>query len=147
MRFLLVDRITSLQRGKCATAVKNISLSEDFFEHHFPQRPIMPGVLITECFVQLADWLLRETRDFDSVALPSAFESVKFHHLVCPGDQLVLNVELVASENGHYQFKGEASRNQQVVAAARFTMHLRPAEEFQPAEESRRLFNMLRNSE
>lgn len=145
MRFLLVDRITALERGKRATAVKNISLSEDFFEHHFPDHPIMPGVLITECMVQLADWLLREERDFDSVALPLAFESVKFHHFVRPGDQLILEVELVGSENGHYQFRGQASRNKEVVAMARFTMCLRPAEELQPPDESRRLFDILRN--
>jgi 3-hydroxymyristoyl/3-hydroxydecanoyl-(acyl carrier protein) dehydratase len=125
--------------------VKNISLSEDFFEHHFPDHPIMPGVLITECMVQLADWLLREERDFDSVALPLAFESVKFHHFVRPGDQLILEVELVGNENGRYQFRGHASRNKEVVAMARFTMCLRPAEELQPPEESRRLFDMLRN--
>ena len=144
MRFLLVDRITELDSGKRATGVKNVSLSEDFFAHHFPDHPIMPGALITECMVQLADWILREERDFNSVGLPSSFEAVKFHHLVHPGDQLVLDVELIANENSHYQFSGKARCGTQVVAKARFTMDLRPAEELQPREESRRLFNMLR---
>lgn len=143
MRFLLVDRITALESGKRATGVKNVSLTEDFFEHHFPEHPIMPGMLITECMVQLADWLLREQRDFDSVGLPSVFESVKFHHFVRPGDQLVLDVEQVGNEDSHYQFRGQATRSKQVVAIARFTMHLRPAEELQAPEESRRLFKMI----
>jgi 3-hydroxyacyl-[acyl-carrier-protein] dehydratase len=143
MRFLLVDRITALESGKRATGVKNVSLSEDFFEHHFPDHPVMPGVLITECMVQLADWLLREQRDFDFVGLPSAFESVKFHHFVRPGDQLVVDVELVGNDGSDYQFRGQAMRNEQVVAMARFTMHLRPAEELQPPEESRRLFKII----
>jgi len=145
MRFLLVDRITAIETGKRASAVKSVSLTEDFFEHHFPDHPIMPGVLITECMVQLADWLLREQRNFESVGLPSAFESVKFHNLVRPGDQLVLDVELTSNDDGKYQFKGQATCNQQVVAVARFTMHLIPAEDLQPAEESRRLFAILRS--
>lgn len=143
MRFLLVDRITSLESGKRATAVKNVSLTEDFFEHHFPEHPIMPGVLITECMVQLADWLLREQRDFESVGLPSGFDSVKFHHFVRPGDQLIIEVELTGSENATYHFTGQAKRDKQVVTSARFSMHLRPAEELQRPIDSRRLFEII----
>src|SRR5678816_1482356 len=98
MRFLLIDRITQLDRGTRARALKNVTLSEDYFTHHFPDQPIMPGALITECLVQLADWVLREREDFNVVALPSSFESVKFHQLVRPGDQLELEVELVGEE-------------------------------------------------
>jgi 3-hydroxymyristoyl/3-hydroxydecanoyl-(acyl carrier protein) dehydratase len=143
MRFLLVDRITSLESGKRATALKNVSLTEDFFEYHFPEHPIMPGVLITESMVQLADWLLREQRDFESVGLPSGFDSVKFHHLVRPGDQLIVEVELVGNENATYQFTGQAKREKQVVTSARFSMHLRPAEELQRPTDSRRLFQII----
>ena len=86
MRFLLVDRITHMEKGKRATGIKNVTLSEDFFTFHFPDHPIMPGALIAECLVQLADWTVRDSEDFASVALPSAFETIKFHHLVRPGD-------------------------------------------------------------
>jgi 3-hydroxyacyl-[acyl-carrier-protein] dehydratase len=144
MRFLLVDRVTSLDSGKRATAVKNVTLSEDFFTHHFPDHPIMPGALIAECLVQLADWLLREQGDFACVALPVSFETVKFHRLVKPGDTLCLDVELVEQVEAEYRFRGHARCNDQVVAAARFTMQLWPAEELQSPEESRRHFRMIR---
>jgi 3-hydroxyacyl-[acyl-carrier-protein] dehydratase len=144
MRFLLIDRITQLDRGIRARALKNITLSEDYFTHHFPDQPIMPGALITECLVQLADWVLREREDFNVVALPSSFESVKFHQLVRPGDQLELEVELVGEEGECQRFNGHARRGGQVVAAARFTMVAAPAAELLAPDVSRRLFEMIR---
>lgn len=146
MRFFLVDRITSLESGKRATALKNVTLSEDFFTHHFPDHPIMPGALITECLVQLADWVLREKEAFASVALPVSFEKVKFYHLVRPGDCLCLDVELVDQVAGEYCFRAQASCGGQVVAVARFNMQLQPAEELLSPEESSRHFAMIRTS-
>jgi 3-hydroxyacyl-[acyl-carrier-protein] dehydratase len=144
MRFLLVDRITELTRGERATGVKNVTLSEDFFTHHFAYHPIMPGALMIECLVQLADWLLRESVNFESVSMPSSFESVKFHRLVRPGDQLELRVEVAGRENDHFQVRGQVLCQGQVVVAARFAMVLLPTDNFQPAEEARMLFRMIR---
>lgn len=144
MRFLLVDRITELVRGERATGLKNVTLSEDFFTHHFAYHPIMPGALITECLVQLADWLLRESVDFECVAIPSGFESVKFHRLVRPGDQLQLQVEVAGKEEEQFQLRGQVLCVGQVAVAARFSMKLFPAEHFQPAEEARMIFRMIR---
>jgi 3-hydroxyacyl-[acyl-carrier-protein] dehydratase len=144
MRFLLVDRITELDSGKRAAGVKNVTLSEDFFTHHFPFHPIMPGALITECLVQLADWMLRESTAFASVATPSTFDSLKFYKLVRPGDQLKLEVELVSQENGECVIRGRAKCETDTVAAGRFTMTLRPADEFQSAGEIRKLYRMIR---
>jgi len=143
MRFLLVDRITSFESGKRASGIKNVTLSEDFFTHHFPNHPIMPGALITECLVQLADWVVRECHDFNCIGLPASFETLKFHRLVRPGDQLRLEVELLGTENGHCSFKGQARCENEVVAAARFTLHIEPAEAFQPRDESQRLFELI----
>jgi 3-hydroxymyristoyl/3-hydroxydecanoyl-(acyl carrier protein) dehydratase len=144
MRFLLVDRIMELESGKRAAGVKNVTLSEDFFTHHFPFHPIMPGALITECLVQLADWLIRESVDFESIATPASFDSLKFYRLVRPGDQLKLDVEIVSRENEHCEIRGEARCEGERVAVARFTMTLRPAAEFQPPEEARKYFRMIR---
>jgi 3-hydroxyacyl-[acyl-carrier-protein] dehydratase len=144
MRFLLVDRITEIEKGKRAAGIKNITLSEDFFAFHFPEHPIMPGALITECLVQLADWTVRDNEDFESVAVASAFDTVKFHNLVRPGDQLQLEVEVTGRENGDYQFRGEARCDGRVMAVGRFTMSVHPADELQPAEEGRRLYEMIR---
>lgn len=146
MRFLMVDRITELERGKRASALKNVTLSEDFFTHHFPQQPIMPGALIVECLVQLADWLIRENQNFDSAGLPAAFETIKFYQLVRPGDQLNLQVEVLDKENGHYRLSGQAQCAEQVVAIARFSMKLVPATDIQPAEEAKRLFDVIRRT-
>ncbi len=144
MRFLLVDRITELESGKRAVGVKNVTLSEDFFTHHFPFYPIMPGALITECLVQLADWLIRENSDFESIAMPTSFDSLKFYRLVRPGDQLKLGVEMVSRESDHCDMRGEARCENERVAAGRFTMTLRPAGEFQPPEEARKFYKMIR---
>jgi 3-hydroxyacyl-[acyl-carrier-protein] dehydratase len=144
MRFLLVDRITELDSGKRAAGIKNVSLSEDFFTHHFPFFPIMPGALITECLVQLADWMLRESSAFESIATPSTFDSLKFYKLVRPGDQLRLDVELVSREDAQCSFRGQAKIDSETVAVGRFTMTMRPGGAFQSPEESRRTYEMLR---
>jgi 3-hydroxyacyl-[acyl-carrier-protein] dehydratase len=146
MRFLLVDRITDLTTGERASGLKNVTLSEDFFTHHFATHPIMPGALMIECLVQLADWLLRESVNFEFVAFPSCFESVKFHRLVRPGDQLQLEVEIVARENEQFQIRGQALCREQVMVAGRFTMALAPADGFQPADEARIIYRMIRGN-
>jgi 3-hydroxyacyl-[acyl-carrier-protein] dehydratase len=147
MRFLLVDRITEIEKGKRAAGIKNVTLSEDFFAFHFPEHPIMPGALIAECLVQLADWTVRDNEDFEIVAVASAFDTIKFHNLVRPGDQLHLEVEVTGRENGDYFFRGEARCCGRVMAAGRFTMSVHPAGDLQPAEEGRRLYKMIRCGE
>jgi len=143
MRFLMVDRITDLVSGKHATGIKNVTLSEDFFTHHFPHYPIMPGALILECLVQLADWLIRESQNFDRAGVPAAFESIKFYGLVRPGDRLNLKVEVLGKENGCYRLNAQAQCEQQVVTVARFTMNTVAATELQPVEDSKRLFSLI----
>jgi 3-hydroxyacyl-[acyl-carrier-protein] dehydratase len=143
MRFLLVDRITELRSGERAVGLKNVTLSEDFFTHHFPTYPVMPGALMIECLVQLADWLLRESADFQCVAIPSHFESWKFHRLIRPGDQLQLQVEVVGRDNGQLQLRGSVLCDAEVAVAGRFSMKLMPAEDFQNPAEARKLYQMI----
>ncbi|MCL2160769.1 MAG: 3-hydroxyacyl-ACP dehydratase FabZ [Betaproteobacteria bacterium] len=91
MRFLLVDSILEWKPGVGAVGVKNISLSEDFFDDHFPLKPIMPGVLIIEGMAQLSGLLLEETmkqRDIKIKALMSMVDKAKFRQPVYPGCQL-----------------------------------------------------------
>jgi 3-hydroxymyristoyl/3-hydroxydecanoyl-(acyl carrier protein) dehydratase/protein-S-isoprenylcysteine O-methyltransferase Ste14 len=92
MRFLLVDAILEWEPGKQAKGVKNVSLSEDFFDDHFPLKPIMPGVLIVEGMAQLSGLLLEESmkRSGRKVkALMSMMEKAKFRYPVYPGSQNV----------------------------------------------------------
>ena len=100
MRFLLLDRITSFEPGRRATAVKSIALSEDFFDDHFPLKPIMPGVLILEGLAQLSGVLLKETVRLDSgrnvKALISIIEKAKFRMPARPGDSLDYRAEIIS---------------------------------------------------
>lgn len=100
MRFFLIDKINEWQVGKKASAVKNIALSEDFFEDHFPLRPVMPGVLILEGMAQLSGLLLEESvrKDFELnlKAVLTIVEKLKFSEFIKPGDQLTYKTELVS---------------------------------------------------
>ncbi len=98
MRFLLIDRITEWEPGKHACAVKNVALSEDFFDDHFPMKPIMPAVLIIEGMAQLSGLLIEEGVRMESrrnvKALMSIIEKAKFRRPVYPGDKLVYHAEI-----------------------------------------------------
>jgi 3-hydroxyacyl-[acyl-carrier-protein] dehydratase len=148
LRFLLVDRIEELASGRRARGLKNVTLSEDFFTHHFPGTPVMPGALISESLVQLAGWMIREESAFQRLGLAESFDRVKFHRLVHPGDQLVLEVErLDETEAERARFRGEATCRDRRVAEARFTLRLWPADLFEDAEQARRLFAVMTDPE
>lgn len=143
MRFLLVDAIRSLEPGAGATGVKNVTLSEDFLAEHFPDRPIMPGVLILESMVQLADWLIRHDTDFESLALASSFERIKFRRIVRPGDRLDLEVKLQDRDGDTATVQGRALVEGTLVASATIGLTLVPLEiHIEPAE-ARKLFAIL----
>jgi 3-hydroxymyristoyl/3-hydroxydecanoyl-(acyl carrier protein) dehydratase len=113
MRFLLIDRVISWEPGRSAAAVKNVALSEDFFEEHFPGKPIMPGALVLEGMAQLAGLLLEEALRRDSgrraKALLTIVERAKFRRPVYPGDQLEYRVQLAAMNELGGQVEATAS--------------------------------------
>jgi 3-hydroxyacyl-[acyl-carrier-protein] dehydratase len=92
MRFLLIDRITDWQPGRTGKAVKNVAFSEDFFDDHFPLKPIMPGALIVEGMAQLSGLVveegMRQETGRNVKALMSIVEKAKFRKPVYPGDTL-----------------------------------------------------------
>ncbi|MBE0535042.1 MAG: beta-hydroxyacyl-ACP dehydratase [Phycisphaerae bacterium] len=100
MRFFLIDKITEWQVGERAGAVKNVALSEDFFDDHFPRRPIMPGVLIVEGMAQLSGLLLeaglKQKYGQSAKAILTVLERTKFREMVRPGDTLTYRVEVAA---------------------------------------------------
>jgi len=105
MRFFLIDRITRWEVGAAAEAIKNVALSEDFFDDHFPRRPVMPGVLIIEGMAQLSGLLLeaslKKKYKRDAKAVLTVLERTKFRELVRPGDTLTYCTQLVSvSEAG-----------------------------------------------
>jgi 3-hydroxyacyl-[acyl-carrier-protein] dehydratase len=105
MRFFMIDKISVWDIGVKAEAVKNIALSEDFFDDHFPRRPIMPGVLIIEGMAQLSGILLeasvKEKHNENVKCLLTILERTKFREIACPGDTLTYQAQIVSiNKNG-----------------------------------------------
>src|ERR1700748_1642060 len=100
--FLLIDRVIELERKKRIVAIKNVSINESFFQGHFPDFPIMPGVLVIEAMAQAGGaLLLTEIPDRDSKLMVfTGIERAKFRRPVVPGDQLRLEVEVKAWREG-----------------------------------------------
>lgn len=120
MRFFMIDRITAWEVGRAAEAIKNVALSEDFFDDHFPRRPIMPGVLMIEGLAQLAGLLveatLQEQHGQDAKALLTVLERTKFRELVRPGDTLTYRVEVVSVNRSGGKVTGQATCAGRLVA-------------------------------
>lgn len=119
MRFFLIDRITQWQEGVCAKALKNIALSEDFFDDHFPRRPVMPGVLLIEGMAQLSGLLLesglQKTYHIEGKALLTVLERTKFRALVRPGDCLTYQTNVVALNKSGGKVTAQALCEDRVV--------------------------------
>ena len=120
MRFFMLDKIIEWELGERAKAIKNISLSEDFFDDHFPRHPIMPGVLVIEALAQLSGLLLEATVERDHKkkvkALLTLLEKVKFRNISKPGDTLILNSEIVSLHEDSGKVKTIAKVDEKVIA-------------------------------
>lgn len=115
--FLLVDRILSLELGKRIVGVKNVTVNEPFFQGHFPGRPIMPGVLIVEAMAQVGCVLaLMSTQNKGN---PSIYllgmDKVRFRKPVLPGDQIVIEVEILRSGKKFWKMQATAHVDQTLV--------------------------------
>jgi 3-hydroxyacyl-[acyl-carrier-protein] dehydratase len=122
MRFFLIDSITLWEVGKAAEAIKNIAMSEDFFDDHFPLRPVMPGVLMIEGMAQLAGLLLeasiQEKHPNEAKAILTVVERTKFRDMVRPGDALRYRVEVVAVNSDGGKATAQAFCGDRVVATS-----------------------------
>ena len=120
--FLLVDRVESVEPGKRIVAIKNVSINEPFFPGHFPNRPVMPGVLILEAMAQVAAILSFKTAgtkpDANSVYYFVGIDKARFKKPVEPGDQLRLEVEITRTIKGIWKFGAKAFVMDQLVAEA-----------------------------
>lgn len=120
--FLLVDRVVEVEKGKSIVGYKNISINEDFFNGHFPGKPIMPGVLILEAMAQLSGILGFVTNDSKPadglVHYFAGSDRVRFKRPVVPGDQLRLESVLVADKHGIWKFQCRALVDGDVVCVA-----------------------------
>lgn len=111
--FLLVDKVISLEIGKSIVAVKNVTVNEPFFQGHFPQNPIMPGVLMIEALAQTGGLLIFSQIENSSnkLAYFTSIDRAKFRKPVIPGDQLFLEVEIMDRKRNIFKFKGKAYKN------------------------------------
>lgn len=111
--FLLVDKVISLEVGKKIVGVKNVTVNEPFFKGHFPQKPIMPGVLIIEALAQTGGILIFTEIEGsnEKLAYFTSIDKAKFRKPVIPGDQLFLEVELIGKRRNIFRFKAKAYKN------------------------------------
>jgi len=123
--FLLVDRITELEPMKRAVGIKNVTITEPFFQGHFPDKPVMPGVLILEAMAQVgAVAALYPPENRNKLAYFASIDRVKFRKPVVPGDQLQMVAELVKVRAGMGKLWCEAFVDGQLVAEGEFLFAL-----------------------
>ena len=120
--FLLLDRVVELKLGERLTAIKNVTINEPFFQGHFPNYPIMPGVLILEAMAQASAVLgFRSTGTSaadDNVYLFVGIDKARFRQAVQPGDQLAIDIELKRAVRGMWMFAASARVDGREVASA-----------------------------
>lgn len=110
MRFSLIDKITQLHPGESLSAIKTLSLAEEYLQDHFPGFPIMPGVLMVEAMVQTSAWLMRASEEFRySTVLLKEAKAVKFNSFVSPGKTLELSSVVHKKEDGLWTFKASGT--------------------------------------
>ncbi|MET4562315.1 3-hydroxyacyl-[acyl-carrier-protein] dehydratase [Lysinibacillus parviboronicapiens] len=114
--FLLVDRILELEEGKRAIGIKNVTMNEEFFQGHFPNYPIMPGVLIVEALAQVSA-IIMSTKEGNQgrLGLLAGIDNCRFKKQVIPGDQLRLEVEITRLKGPIGKGKGIATVDGELV--------------------------------
>jgi 3-hydroxyacyl-[acyl-carrier-protein] dehydratase len=121
--FLMIDKIVDVTVGEAATGIKNVSINEHYFQGHFPQRPVMPGVLIIEAMAQTAAALVVHTLGPESEGKLVYFMSVdsaRFRRPVVPGDTLAVRVLRQRNRGNVWKFDGQALVDGKLVAEATF---------------------------
>jgi len=118
--FLLVDRVLSLEPGKSIIAIKNVTANEAHFVGHFPEHPVMPGVLVLEALAQAGGVLAYESEADKGlwVLYLVGIDNVRFKQVVRPGDQIVLKVNLVQRRRSLWRYEARAEVDGKLVAEA-----------------------------
>ncbi len=120
--FLLVDRVIDLEPGKKGTGIKNVTINEGFFQGHFPEEPIMPGVLIIEAMAQVAAIVVgsefrgKEAKPEERMGYLAAVKEIKFKRPVRPGDRLEISVEIIQKLANLFKVRGEARVDREICA-------------------------------
>ncbi|WP_175990041.1 3-hydroxyacyl-ACP dehydratase FabZ [Bacillus sp. Marseille-Q1617] len=128
--FLLVDRILEVEEGKKAVGIKNVTANEEFFNGHFPDYPVMPGVLIVEALAQVgAVAMLKKEENRGRLAFFTGIDKCRFKRQVKPGDQLKLEVEMIRFKGAIGKGKGVATVDGEVACELEMMFALGEKEE------------------
>lgn len=122
--FLLLDKVVDLKKGESCVGIKNVTINENFFQGHFPQKPVMPGVLIIEAMAQASAVLVVESlgKEFHGkLVYFMGINSAKFRKPVGPGDVLNLNCKIIQGRKNVYKLECEAFVEGTIVAEASIT--------------------------
>ncbi|MFN3595614.1 MAG: 3-hydroxyacyl-ACP dehydratase FabZ, partial [Thiobacillaceae bacterium] len=127
--FLLVDRVLEVEPNVRIRALKNVTINEPFFQGHFPNRPVMPGVLMLEALAQAAALLAFESMgkgvDENSVYYFVGIDGARFKRPVEPGDQLFLDVQMDRNKAGIYKFNAQALVGEELAVSAQLMCTVR----------------------
>ncbi|MFS0750329.1 3-hydroxyacyl-ACP dehydratase FabZ [Oceanobacillus sp. 1P07AA] len=124
--FLLVDKVVEIQEGEKVTAIKNVSVNEPFFQGHFPEYPVMPGVLILEALAQTgAIAVLNIEANRGKIGFLAGVDKCRFKRQVKPGDQLNLQVEIIRMKGPIGKGKGIATVDGEVACEAEITFAIK----------------------
>ncbi len=124
--FALVDRVVEYEAGKSALAIKNVTINEPQFQGHFPERPLMPGVLIVEAMAQVGGLIVTQMPDLPKgLFVFAGIDGVRFRRPVVPGDQLMIGCELISIKRKRFgKVKGEAKVDGQLVCSGELMFSL-----------------------
>ncbi len=123
MRFTLIDRIVELQPGVRITAVKSLTMAEEYLADHFPNFPVMPGVLMLEAMTQAGAWLVRLSEDFShSMVVLKQAANVKYGQFLEPGQTLTVTAEVLSQTDGETKLKAQGSVDGRTIVSARLVL-------------------------
>jgi 3-hydroxyacyl-[acyl-carrier-protein] dehydratase len=123
MRFSLIDRIIELEPGVRITAIKSLTMAEEYLADHFPHFPVMPGVLMLEAMTQAGTWLVRASEDFaHSMVVLRQAANVKYVQFVEPGQTLTVTAEIIKSSDSEAKLKVYGTVSGRVIVSARLTL-------------------------
>jgi 3-hydroxyacyl-[acyl-carrier-protein] dehydratase len=127
--FLLVDRVVEFEKDKRIKAIKNVTINEPFFQGHFPNRPVMPGVMMLEALAQAAALLSFESMgtlpDENTVVYFLGIDGARFKRVVEPGDQLILECTIDRAKAGIYKYKARACVGTELAVEAELMCTMR----------------------
>lgn len=132
MRFLLLDRVDRLERGRRIEAFRGVSLTEDYFSEHFPGNPIVPASLLVESFAQAATCLLETSSAFSKKAVPGFIHAAKFHRPVVPGHELSIEMTIDSTSEDATMVSGIARQREERCATIKLGMITTPFDQYVP---------------